>query len=83
LNLDEEKLLADVIYRNKNLFAWTAAYMSSIHPDVMSHKLTIFKEARPVARKKMKMGEERRQMMEGEVKKLLEVGFIWEIKYTT
>jgi len=29
------------------------------------------------------MGEERRQAVEGEVKKLLEAGFIQEVKYTT
>lgn len=36
-----------------------------------------------MTQKKRKMGEERRQVVEGEVKKLLEVGFIQEVKYTT
>jgi len=57
--------------------------MPDIHPDVMSHKLAIFKEVRPVAQKKKKMGEERRRAVEEEVKKLEGAGFIKEIKYTT
>jgi len=57
--------------------------MPGIHPDVMSHKLAIFKEARPVAQKKRKIGEERRRAVKEEVKKLERVGFIKEIKYTT
>jgi len=57
--------------------------MSGIHPDIISHKLAIFKEARPVAQKKRKMGEERRQAVEEEVKKLVGAGFMKEIKYTT
>jgi len=50
--------------------------------DIMSQKLSIFKEARPIAQKKRKMGEERRRAVEEEVKKLEGAGFIKEIKYT-
>jgi len=57
--------------------------MPDIHPNVMSHKLAIFREARPVAQKKKKMGEERRKAVEEEVRKLEGAGFIKEIKYTT
>jgi len=51
--------LGAVILENRDLFAWSSADMPGIHLDVMSHKLVIFKEARPVAQKKRKMGEER------------------------
>jgi len=47
LKPDEEELLGAVIVENRDLFAWSSADMSGIHPDVMSHKLAIFKEARP------------------------------------
>jgi len=57
--------------------------MPSIHPDVMSHKLATFKEARPIAQKKRKTGEEWRQAIEEELKKLLKAEFVREIKYTT
>ncbi|XP_027927449.1 uncharacterized protein LOC114184336 [Vigna unguiculata] len=83
LNAEEEELLRAVILENKDLFAWSSADMPGVHPDVMSHKLAIFREARPVAQKKRKMGEERRRAVEEEVRKLEGAGFIKEIKYTT
>ena len=83
LKPEEEELLGALILENKDLFAWSTADMSGVHPDVMSHKLSIFKEARPIAQKKRKMGEERRRAVEEEVKKLEGAGFIKEIKYTT
>lgn len=53
-----EKQLRDTLWRNRDLFAWTTADMLGIHPSVMSHRLSLCKEARPVAQKKRKMGEE-------------------------
>ena len=83
LSVEEEELLGAVILESKDLFAWSSADMSGVHPDVMSHKLAIFREARPVSQKKRKMGEERRKAVEEEVRKLEGAGFIREIKYTT
>jgi len=53
--------------------------MPGIHPQVMSHKLSVCKAARPVAQKKRRMGEEKRVTIASEVQKLLEAGFIKEI----
>lgn len=78
----EERLRA-TLWRNRDVFAWTVADMSGIHPSVMSHKLSIYKEARPVSQKKRKMGEEKKKVVEGEVNKLREAGFIKEVTYTT
>ena len=83
LSREEEKLLGAMILENKDLFAWSSADMPGVHPDVMSHKLAIFREARPVAQKKRKMGDERRRAVEEEVRKLEGARFIKEIKYTT
>jgi len=73
------KLLAD----NRDLFAWTAEDMPGVDPRVMSHRLSICKEARPVAQKKRRMSEEKRNAAALEVQKLLEARFIKEIHYTT
>jgi len=83
LSAEDEDLLKTVILENKDLFAWSSANMPGVHPDVTSHKLATFREARPVAQKKRKMGEERRKAVEDEVRKLEGAGFIKEIKYTT
>lgn len=40
------------------------------------HKLALFKEARPIAQKKRKMGKEKRKAIEEEVNKLTEAGLV-------
>lgn len=50
-----------VLTENRDLFAWTAVDMSGIHPDVISHKLSLFKDARPVAQKKRRMGQRKEE----------------------
>lgn len=49
----------------------------------MTHKLSIFKEARPVAQKKRRFGDEKRNAIQEEVNKLTKAKFIREIPYTT
>lgn len=81
LETEMERVIVSVLWRNRDLFTWTAADMSGIHPSAMSHKLALFKEARPVAQKKRRMGEEMRKAIEEEVNKLKEVGFVREVTY--
>lgn len=38
----EVKRLRSLLVENKDLFAWTTSDMPGIHPDVISHKLSIF-----------------------------------------
>lgn len=64
-------------------FAWTATDMPGIHPSVMTHRLALFKEAKPVAQKKRRLGAEKGVAVNEEVKKLIEAGFIHEVTYTT
>lgn len=56
--------------------------MLGIHPLVMSHKLALFKEVQWVSHKKRGMGYKKRQVVEEEVGKLQEVGFMREVTYT-
>lgn len=78
-----KKELRTMLWKNRDLFAWTAADMSGIHPSVMAHRLSLYKEARPVSQKKRKMGDEKRRAVESEVRKLKEAGFVKEVTYTT
>lgn len=57
--------------------------MPGIHPDVISHKLSLFKNVWPISQKKRRLGAEKKKAVDEEVLKLLEAGFIREIKYTT
>jgi hypothetical protein len=55
--------------------------MPGIDETIITHKLSISLETKPVSQKKRKMGEERRATIVEEVTKLKEAGFIEEIKY--
>nr|KYP37991.1 Transposon Ty3-I Gag-Pol polyprotein [Cajanus cajan] len=57
--------------------------MPGISADLICHKLAIHKEAKPVAQRKRKVGGERREAIVAETQKLLNAGFIREVRYTT
>lgn len=75
--------MSTILKSNVDLLMWTVADMPRIHPNIKSHNLTLFKEARPIAQKKRMLSEEKGKTVDIEVKKLLEVGFIREVIYTT
>jgi len=56
--------------------------MLGVSPDVITHHLSVYKEARLVAQKKRKMGEEKRNESHNEVDKLVKFGFIKKAQYT-
>nr|KYP68692.1 Transposon Ty3-G Gag-Pol polyprotein [Cajanus cajan] len=68
---------------NKDLFAWTASDMPGIDPKFLCHRLAVCRDARPIAQKKRKMGDEKRKVTNVEVQKLLQAEFIREVTYTT
>jgi len=72
-----------VLKANSDLFAWSPANMPGIDPDFMCHKLSLLSQARPVAQRKRKLGEERRVAVEAEVKQLAQTHFIREVMHTT
>nr|KYP61098.1 Transposon Ty3-I Gag-Pol polyprotein [Cajanus cajan] len=72
-----------VVQDNKDLFAWAALEMPGIDPKFICHRLVVCRDARLVAQKKRKMGDEKRKVANAEVKKLLQVKFIREVTYTT
>nr|KYP60222.1 Transposon Ty3-I Gag-Pol polyprotein [Cajanus cajan] len=77
-----QQLEAEIL-QNANLFAWSSADMPGINADFICHRLAIHKEAKPVAQRKRKVGGERQEGIIIETQKLLNVGFIREVRYTT
>jgi len=69
--------------KNVDLFAWTATDVPGVNPEIITHRLSVYKEARPVAQKKRNHGEEKRLAARVEVEKLLNIGFIREARYST
>jgi len=83
LKSDDRVAIGTTLVKNADLFAWTTANMPAVDPKVITHRLSLYKEARPVAQKKQNLGEERRQVARDEADKLLQVGFIRKAHYTT
>ncbi|XP_025640864.1 uncharacterized protein [Arachis hypogaea] len=79
---DRAKLIR-ILRQNADLFAWTPDDMPGINPEVICHKLAIDKTVQPVAQKKRNLGEEKKQAALEETQKLLNAGFIREIRFTT
>jgi len=83
LKPDDRKAISTTLMKNTDLFAWMAADMPGVDPKVITHRLSLYKEARPVVQKKRKLGEERRKAARDEADKLLQAGFIRKAHYTT
>ncbi|KAL2231185.1 UNVERIFIED_CONTAM: hypothetical protein Sindi_1712900 [Sesamum indicum] len=76
-------LTIDFLSRNKDMFAWSPSDFKGIDPKVIVHHLNIDPQIKPVKQKKKMFGVERNRIIEEEVNKLLQAGFVREIQYTT
>ncbi|RDY06409.1 Retrovirus-related Pol polyprotein, partial [Mucuna pruriens] len=57
--------------------------MLGINPNFMCHRLSVNPNAKPMAQKKRKQGEEKRTVVREEVSKLVTAGFVREVQYPT
>ncbi|XP_072084457.1 uncharacterized protein [Arachis hypogaea] len=73
----------EMIRANGDLFAWTPADMPGIDSGLMSHRLAIRSEVKPVAQRRRKMSQERAEEVARQTASLLEAGFIRELDYST
>nr|XP_025647414.1 uncharacterized protein LOC112742390 [Arachis hypogaea] len=80
---EEKSSFRAFLQQNANLFAWTPADMPGIDPSIISHKLALDPSVRPVAQKKRNLGHDCKQASLEETKKLINAGFIQEIRFTT
>ena len=80
----ENPLREDVIkflQDNKDVYAWTAADMPGIDPQLITHRLNVDPGRTAVKQKKWSFAPERQEAIKQEVDKLLEAGFIEEIQF--
>ena len=75
--------LISMLQRNSDLFAWAPKDMLEINLRIICHKLAIDPKVRLVSQKKRKLGTEKQKTAMQETAKLLKVGFIKEIHFTT
>ncbi|CAJ2661849.1 unnamed protein product [Trifolium pratense] len=78
-----KKQLIACLKDNAELFAWSAAEMPGIDPEVACHQLTLDPRASAVVQRRRKQSPEKTEAAEKAVKDLLEANFISEARYTT
>ncbi|GAU51417.1 hypothetical protein TSUD_88720 [Trifolium subterraneum] len=78
-----KRQLKACLRENVELFAWSAAEMPGIDPEVACHQLTIDPRASAVVQRRRKQSPEKAEAARKAVKDLLEANFIAEAQYTT
>ncbi|KAL0295642.1 UNVERIFIED_CONTAM: hypothetical protein Scaly_3095400 [Sesamum calycinum] len=76
----EEGTYVALLHEFKDVFAWSYKEMPGLDPKVAVHHLSVKKGARPVKQGQRRFRPELIPLIEGEVNKLIEVGFIREVK---
>jgi len=77
----DAEIMRATLKNNVDLFAWTPSDMSGVSLYIITHRLLVFKEARPIVQKKRDYDDEKRLAAKAE--KLISAGFICETRYTT
>ncbi|XP_070029780.1 uncharacterized protein [Nicotiana sylvestris] len=83
LEADEESTYIEVLKEFRDVFAWSYKEMPGLDPKVAVHYLAVKNGARPVKQAQRPFRPNLVPLIETEVNKLIEAGFIREVKYTT
>ncbi|XP_031099703.1 uncharacterized protein LOC116003902 [Ipomoea triloba] len=83
LSNEDEEIYITLLKEYIDVFAWTYKEMPGLDPKVAIHRLTMKKACRPVKQAQRRFCPELIPSIEGEVNKLIEAGFIREVKYPT
>ncbi|KAL0416126.1 UNVERIFIED_CONTAM: putative protein K02A2.6 [Sesamum latifolium] len=81
LTQEEEGAYILLLHEFKDIFVWSYKKMPGLEPKVVVHHLSVKKGARPVKQGQHRFRPELIPLIETEVNKLIEVGFIREVKY--
>ncbi|KAK4385647.1 hypothetical protein Sango_2688700 [Sesamum angolense] len=76
LTQEEERTYIALLHEFKDVFAWSYKEMPGLDPKAAVHHLSVKKGARPVKQSQLRFRSELIPLIEGEVNKLIEVGFI-------
>ncbi|KAL0403666.1 UNVERIFIED_CONTAM: Retrovirus-related Pol polyprotein from transposon gypsy [Sesamum radiatum] len=82
MSKEVETMMIEFLKENVDMFAWSPSDFQGINPEVIVHRLNVDPTMRPVKQKKRSFGVERNKVIEEEVKKLLEAGYVSEVQYT-
>nr|XP_009792388.1 PREDICTED: uncharacterized protein LOC104239453 [Nicotiana sylvestris] len=81
LTTDEENTYVELLKEYRDVFAWSYKEMPGLDHKVAVHHLAVKKGARPVKQAQRRFRPELIPSIEAEVNKLIEAGFIREVKY--
>ncbi|XP_070029104.1 uncharacterized protein [Nicotiana sylvestris] len=83
LTTDEESTYVELVKEYRDVFAWSYKEMPGLDPKVVVHHLVVKKGARPVKQAQRRFRPELIPSIDAKVNKLIEAGFIQEVKYPT
>jgi hypothetical protein len=78
---EEQMKLLSFLDKNGDVLAWSTFNLVGVSRDVIEHRLEVSPSARPKKQKLHKMAEEKVKAAKAEVHRLLDGGFIREVKY--
>ncbi|XP_010676986.1 uncharacterized protein LOC104892696 [Beta vulgaris subsp. vulgaris] len=81
LSPDVRQQIIDFLKANADCFAWSHEDVTGIDPDVITHRLNVDPNHKPVKQKRRKFAPERNQIINDEVQKLIDTGKVREVKY--
>ncbi|KAL0329031.1 UNVERIFIED_CONTAM: hypothetical protein Sradi_4889800 [Sesamum radiatum] len=71
----------EIVEQLKEVFAWTMTDLHGISPDIITQRLSVNPNAKPVKQKKRMFGVERSQAIKEEVDKLPKAKYIQSVEY--
>ncbi|KAL0438971.1 UNVERIFIED_CONTAM: hypothetical protein Slati_2380100 [Sesamum latifolium] len=77
-----ETMVIEFLRRSIDMFAWSPSDFRGINPEVIVHRLNVDPIMRPAKHKKRSFGAKRNRIIEEDVSKLLEAGYVSEVQYT-
>ena len=83
LEIDEEVAYMNILKEYRDVFAWSYKEMLGLNPRVAVHQLAVKNGSRPVKKAQRRFRPDLIPLIENEVNKLIEAGFIREVKYPT
>ncbi|MCO5602784.1 hypothetical protein L7F22_056922 [Adiantum nelumboides] len=78
----EEAVLKELLKEFKDIFAWTYHDMKGIPPSVVQHTIPMISTAKPVQQRPYPMNPKYAKIVQEELEKLIECGFIYPIEHS-
>ncbi|XP_027109234.1 uncharacterized protein [Coffea arabica] len=80
---EEEKEYVDLLLEFRDVFAWNYSEMLGLDPRITVHNLSVKRGTKPVKQTQRRFRPELIPLTENEINRLIETGFIREVKYPT